>query len=85
MAGRRGLAGVEEQGTRAGGSSRNLGALVISIREASGEGNPVNKPPGRVNAPLGEHAVSKERAADGTAKRRQRSAAGRVTRSRNAL
>lgn len=44
MAWRRGLAGVEEQGTRAEGSSRNLGDLVASVREAAGLGNPVIKP-----------------------------------------
>lgn len=44
MAWRRGLAGVEEQGTRAVGSSRNLGDLVVSVREATGPGIPVIKP-----------------------------------------
>jgi hypothetical protein len=73
--------GVEEQGMHTMGSPRNLGGLVVSVLEAGrGTGD---QTPGLAAVRLPLRGANRGRK-DGTAKRRQRSAAGRTARRRSA-
>jgi len=76
------LAGVEEQGMYALGSPGNLGDLIVSVREQSGRGpEPTPRPSTSTTRDV---RGANTRVADGSAKRRKRSAARWAVRSRNA-